>query len=128
MMAAASRGAHESERYREGDVIGILPTYDVTTANADVDLVIPTGMGWARNLLVVATGDVVVAVGGGSGTLSEIAFAWQLQKPIIGMAVAPGWSAKLGDAVLDERPRPPIRAAHSAEQAIALAEQALAGR
>jgi uncharacterized protein (TIGR00725 family) len=125
VMTAVSRGAHESEAYREGDVIGILPTYDAATANPHVDVVVPTGIGWARNLLVVATGDVVVAVGGGTGTLSELASAWQLGKPIIGMATAPGWSSKLAGSSLDERPRPPLMTASTAEEAIALARQAL---
>lgn len=126
VMTAVSRGAHESPRYREGDVVGILPTYDASTANPHVDLVIPTGIGWARNLLVVATGDVVVAVGGGTGTLSEMAFAWQLGKPIIGMATAPGWSAKLAGSAMDERPRPPVVTAASAEEAVEHAQRALA--
>ncbi|MBW2527391.1 MAG: TIGR00725 family protein [Deltaproteobacteria bacterium] len=118
VMAAVSRGAHQASSYREGDVLGILPTYDGDSANPHVDVVIPTGIGWARNLLVVASADVVVAVGGGSGTLSELAFAWQLQKPIIAMATAPGWSAKLGGSALDHRERPPVMAAQNAAEAI----------
>jgi uncharacterized protein (TIGR00725 family) len=121
VMAAVSRGAHESAAYREGDVVGVLPSYRAQDANPSVDIVIPTGIGFARNQIVVSMADVVVAVGGGSGTLSEIAFAWQLGKPLIGLSTVAGWSAKLAGTAVDPRPRAPIEAAHSAEEAVAKA-------
>ncbi len=128
VMEAVSRGAHQSERWREGDVVGIIPGYDGSEANPSVDIAIATGLGFARNLLVVATADVVVAVGGGSGTLSEMALGWQLGKPIIGLAAAKGWSAKLAGQALDGREREPVRAAETAEQAVALALEAVGRR
>ena len=76
VMEAACQGAHSSDNYREGATIGILPDSHDGAANRWVDNAIPTGMGLARNVLVIQSADVVVAVGGGSGTLSEIAFAW----------------------------------------------------
>jgi hypothetical protein len=85
VMEAASRGAHASERYREGDVIGVLPGYDRHEANASADVVIPTGLGHARNVVVVAMADVVIAVGGNAGTLSEIALAWKLDRALIAL-------------------------------------------
>jgi uncharacterized protein (TIGR00725 family) len=87
VMEAAARGAHQARRYREGDVIGILPGSDPALANPWVDIAVPTGMGHARNVLVVATADAVVAIGGGAGTLSEMALAWQLGRPLVGLLV-----------------------------------------
>lgn len=75
VMEASSRGARSAANWREGDVIGILPGYERRNANPFVDIVIPTGLGIARNVVVVASADVVVAIAGGSGTLSEIAIA-----------------------------------------------------
>jgi uncharacterized protein (TIGR00725 family) len=127
VMAAVARGARQSERWREGDVVGILPGYDATAASEHVDVVVPTGLGWARNVLVVAMADVVVAVGGGSGTLSELAYAWQLSKPIVGLAAVEGWSQKLGGERLDGRRSDPIWPAASPELAIAKALELVAG-
>lgn len=52
-------------------------------ANEYVDIVIPTGMGWARNQLIVNAADAIVSVAGGAGTLSELAYAWQSGKPVV---------------------------------------------
>jgi uncharacterized protein (TIGR00725 family) len=81
VMEAASRGASQAG----GTVIGILPTTDSADANQWVTHVIPTGIGQARNLAVVASGDAVIAVGGEWGTLSEIAFARRLDRPVIAL-------------------------------------------
>lgn len=120
VMAAVSRGARECEAHRDGDVVGILPSYDDKTANPWVDVVIATGMGVARNVVLVASADVVVAVGGGSGTLGELAVAWQLKKPIVALAVA-GWSTELGGRALDARRGDTIERATTAEEAVATA-------
>ncbi|MEW6075577.1 MAG: TIGR00725 family protein [Candidatus Omnitrophota bacterium] len=64
--------------------IGIIPTYDKNTANKYIDIVIPTGLGLARNVLVVKTADVVIALPGKAGTLSEIAYCLQFGVPVIG--------------------------------------------
>lgn len=123
VMEAACRGAHASERYREGDTIGVLPHFDPGEANPWVDIVIATGLDHARNGLV-ANADAVVAVGGGAGTLCEITFAWMYKRLIVALAV-PGWSADLGGRRLDHRDRCPdvpddqIFAATDAEHAIA---------
>lgn len=120
VMAAASRGGHESEHHRDGDIFGILPSYQAATANPWVDVVVATGMGIARNVVLVASADVVVAVGGGSGTLSEIAIAWQLGKPIVALDVD-GWSHKLADTSLDGRRPDRIARATTAAEAVAIA-------
>jgi uncharacterized protein (TIGR00725 family) len=121
VMEAVSRGAHRSASYREGDVVGILPTYDRQSANSAVDIVIPTGLGIARNVVLVSSADVVVAVGGGSGTLSEIAVAWQLGKPIVALAAVPGWAADLADRAIDDRRADRIASAATPAEAISLA-------
>ncbi|MCM8757472.1 MAG: TIGR00725 family protein [Candidatus Omnitrophica bacterium] len=66
-----------------GVTIGIIPGYDKNDANPYVDIVIPSGLGLARNVLVVKTADVVVALPGEYGTLSEIAYCLQFGIPVI---------------------------------------------
>ena len=68
-----------------GLTVGIIPTYAKKDANPFVDVVIPTGMGLARNALVVTSGDVVVALPGEAGTLSEIAYCLQFKIPVISL-------------------------------------------
>ena len=119
-MEAVSKGARESERYREGDVLGVLPGYNATAANEFVDIVIPTGMGLARNAVVTSTADVVVAIAGGAGTLSELAMAWQLGKRIIALGEA-GWAAKLAGQMIDTRRKESILAAQTVDEAISMA-------
>jgi uncharacterized protein (TIGR00725 family) len=126
VMEATSRGARSAANWRDGDVIGILPSYERSNANAFVDIVIPTGLGIARNVVVVATADVVVALAGGSGTLSEIAIAWQLGKPVIGLdlglGAVGGWGERAAGMTIDDRRGDEIRRARSVEEAIALAK------
>ena len=103
VMEAASRGA----RSRLGATIGILPGSDPDAANGWVQLVIPTGLGQARNTLVVAAARGVVAVGGGYGTLSEIAFALRAGKPVFGVGTwdVPGVESVTDAAAAVERLR-----------------------
>lgn len=77
MEAVCSGAASEG-----GRTIGILPGEDASAANPYVDIRIPTGMGTSRNRIVVLSGRVVIAVGGGYGTLSEVAFALQAGIPV----------------------------------------------
>ena len=79
VMEAASRGAADAG----GTVIGVLPTLATEDANPYVTHAIATGTGHARNLAVVASGEAVIAIGGEWGTLSEIAFARRLGKPVV---------------------------------------------
>ncbi len=81
VMEAASRGAAEAG----GTVLGILPTTEPEDANPHVTHAIATGIGHARNLAVVASGDAVIAIGGEWGTLSEIAFARRLERPVVAL-------------------------------------------
>ena len=80
-MEAACRGA----RSGGGATIGILPGLDRADANPYVDVAIPTGLGEARNALVVRAADAVIALGGGYGTLSEIALALKAGKRVVGV-------------------------------------------
>jgi uncharacterized protein (TIGR00725 family) len=68
-----------------GLTIGIIPSYNKEDANPYVDITIPTGLGLARNLLVVKSADAVVALPGEAGTLSEIAYCLQLGIPVISL-------------------------------------------
>lgn len=68
-----------------GVTIGIIPSYDENDANPFVDIVIPTGLGLARNVLVVKSADVVIALPGEAGTLSETAYALQFGIPVISL-------------------------------------------
>ena len=84
VMAAAARGAKEAG----GTTIGILPGRSPSEANEWIDHVVVTGLGHMRNFAVAASGDAVIAVGGQWGTLSEIAFAKILGRPVV--ALEPG--------------------------------------
>jgi hypothetical protein len=117
VMLGASRGARSAERYREGDVVGILPGDDPLAANEHVDIVISSGMGLARNVLVVQAADAVIAVGGASGTLSELALAWQIGKPIVALEVD-GYSGQFAGQRIDHRQRPKIEAAKTGDEAV----------
>jgi len=81
VMEAACRGA----RSRGGLTLGLLPGLDREAANGWVVVAVPTGLGEARNALVVRAADALVAIGGGWGTLSEIALALKTGVPVVGV-------------------------------------------
>lgn len=81
VMEAGCRGAKKAG----GMTIGILPGTNQKDANKYVDIPIPTGVGYARNIIIVNTSDSVIAVNGKFGTLSEIAFCLQFGVPVIGL-------------------------------------------
>lgn len=80
-MEAACRGA----KREGGATVGILPGAQRSEANRWVDVAVPTGLGEGRNLVIVRTADAVIAVGGEYGTLSELAFALRLGRPVVGL-------------------------------------------
>jgi uncharacterized protein (TIGR00725 family) len=100
VMESACRGATEARTANQcrdaseagGQTIGILPGDDRRAANPYVDVPIATGLGHARNALVVMNGDAVIAIDGGVGTLSEIGFAGVYDRPVAGLEThdAPG--------------------------------------
>jgi hypothetical protein len=81
VMAAASRGAHEAG----GTAIGLLPGTSRSEANEWVTIALPTGLGELRNGLIVRAADVLIAVGGAYGTLSEVALALATRVPVVGL-------------------------------------------
>jgi len=116
VMAAACRGA----RGVGATTLGFLPGADRGEANEWVSQPIPTGLGQGRNVLVALSADVVIAVGGSWGTLSEVAHARRAGRPVVTVS---GWQ------VLDATgmPMPDLVAADDAESAVAAAMAAISG-
>jgi uncharacterized protein (TIGR00725 family) len=81
VMEAAAKGV----KLVEGVTVGILPQDDTSHANQYIDIPIATGLGIGRNVIIARTADAFIAVGGEYGTLSEIAFALQMGKPVVGI-------------------------------------------
>jgi uncharacterized protein (TIGR00725 family) len=81
VMEAAAAGAQSAG----GHTVGILSGYDHSDANPHIEFVIATGMGQARNAIVVASAQAVVALEGEAGTLSEIGFALKLKRPVVAL-------------------------------------------
>jgi uncharacterized protein (TIGR00725 family) len=94
-MEAVCRGARQSIHNFPGQTIGILPGEDPAQANQWVDIPIVTGMGEARNIVIVNTADIVIAAGGGAGTLSELGFALKKNKKVLCITGFGGWAEKL---------------------------------
>lgn len=107
VMAAVAHGAKKTG----GLTIGILPSYEAATANQGITITIASGMGEARNILVVASADAVIALPGSHGTMSEVALALKLTKPVIGLRA---WANVPG-----------VQQAHTPEEAVELALAAL---
>lgn len=101
IMEAVCKGSHMSEKYIFGSTIGIIPEDNKVFANKYVDIVIPTGIGIARNIQIINTSDIIIAAGGGSGTLSEIAFAWQKGKYVLCHSEFTGWAKELSGKQID---------------------------
>lgn len=104
VMEAVFAGAKNSKKYIDGDTIAIVPSFDESSANEYADIVIPTGLDLMRNAIVV-NASAVVAIGGGAGTLAELAIAWSLYKLIVAYDNVDGWSAKIAGTQIDERIR-----------------------
>ncbi len=113
VMEAASKGAHE----HGGIVVGILPFDSFNGANEYCHIIIPTGIGFARNSMNVLSADVVISIGGKAGTLTELAYAWHYGKPIISCVFTGGWSTRIVDQPIDDRDNGGrIYPAHSVEE------------
>jgi uncharacterized protein (TIGR00725 family) len=114
VMEAASRGAHEAG----GLSIGIIPSADSSQANEYCDVVIATGLGKSRNFLVAYSGDAMIIVGGGAGTLIEAAIAYQVEKPIVAIRGSGGVADTLAGKYLDDRHTVAILGALDPEDAV----------
>ncbi len=99
VMEAICKGAKE----KGGLTIGIVPQPEKSMANKYVDIVIPCPFSQARNIVVILTGDICLAIGGKAGTLSEISFAWIYNKPIVALSSVNGWSSKIANQKIDDR-------------------------
>jgi len=108
VMEAACRGA----RNAGGLTVGVLPGVEAAEANPHVSVAIPTGMGQMRNVIIVMAARAVIAIGGGTGTLSEIGHALRLGRRVIGLRT---WDASIGGKPAE------VRAAATAEEAVRLA-------
>jgi uncharacterized protein (TIGR00725 family) len=119
VMEAVSRGAASAG----GTVIGIVPSTETAEANSYCTHVVATGVGHARNLAVVSSGDAVLAVGGEWGTLSEIAFARALGRTVVALR---SWNVS-GPGAMESAPG--IEVVSEPQAAVELAlEAAEAGR
>ena len=106
VMEAACKGAKE----KGGITMGILPSLDKGEANKYVDIALTTGLGLARNHLVVAASDASIALSGSTGTLSEISIALNIGKRVVIVNGSGGVSDKICDSLNDERIQRIIRA------------------
>ena len=109
VMEAACRGAHQAG----GLTIGILPGTDRASGNPHLTVALPTGLGQARNALVAQAGEAVIAIGGGAGTLSEIALAVKSGRQVVTLQ---SWRAQAGDGTWLG-----LRVAQDPEEAVSMA-------
>ena len=112
-MEAVCKGA---KKYN-GQTLGILPSKDPQEANAYIDISIPTGLGEGRNNLIVNTAHAIIFIAGGAGTLTEIALAWQAQKPMVALIPSGGWSQKLAGGKIDSTRSDQIHGVESPQEA-----------
>jgi uncharacterized protein (TIGR00725 family) len=113
VMEAACRGAKTAH----GLTVGLLPDSKLE-ANAFVDVPVPTGLGMRRNFLVVSAADVVIAIGGRWGTLSEICYAVIFEKPVVLVVGTGGCVDELAAGFLMKENRSFLHVASSAEEAV----------
>lgn len=122
VMEAASKGAKEAG----GLVIGVLPGRDRRSANAYVDIAMPTGLGTARNIIDARAADAVIMIGGAVGTLNELTIAYAEGKPIVILRGTGGWAERIEGVLyegqyLDDRHVVPIEFADTPAHAVDLA-------
>lgn len=110
VMEAAAKGAQQ----KGGLTIGILPAEDTSLANPYIDIPIATGIGEARNIIIVRSAEALIAIGKGFGTLSEISFALKMKKPLVGIET---WDVS-SQILSADKP------SEAVEKAIKLAEEA----
>jgi uncharacterized protein (TIGR00725 family) len=114
VMESACRGAKEYG----GITVGIIPQEDFFYANEFCDIVMCTGIGYARDFIVASSADGIIAVGGGVGTLIELSVGYMTRKVIVTIAGSGGVSDMYGGKFLDERQRVPVSIAKDAKTAV----------
>jgi uncharacterized protein (TIGR00725 family) len=97
VMEAASRGAKEAG----GLTLGFLPSMNKSTGNAFLDIVLPTGLGRARNLITARGCDAIVMIGGGCGTLNELTISYAEGRPVIILRGSGGWADRIEPVLYD---------------------------
>jgi uncharacterized protein (TIGR00725 family) len=114
VMESACKGARENN----GLTIGIIPQEEFSFANGFCDVVICTGIGFARDFIIASSADGIIAVGGGVGTLIEMAVGYMKKKAIVVIAGSGGVAETYAGKYLDERKRVPILVAKDARSAV----------
>lgn len=112
----ATRVAAERALAAGGTVVSIVPHDDINVADWPCSVLIPCGMGDARNLLMALAGDACLVIGGRAGTISEVCLAWLHKRPLLPLAGCGGWSDQLELNPPDERKNSPILPWSSVEQ------------
>lgn len=116
VMKAACHGARDGG----GLTVGIIPQNDASFANEYCDIVIPSGIGLARDFLTALAGDGVIIIGGASGTLSETCAAYMYKKPIVVIKNTGGVADKYADQYLDHRKHVKIIGVNTPKEAVKL--------
>lgn len=114
VMESACKGAKENM----GTTIGIIPQDEFSFANEFCDVVICTGIGFARDFIIATSADGIIAVGGGVGTLIEMAVGYMIKKTMVVIAGSGGVADTYGGKYFDERNRVPILVAKDARSAV----------
>lgn len=104
----ATRVAAERAVAAGGQVVSIIPPDSMPAADWPATVVIPCGMGDARNLLMALAGDACIVIGGRAGTISEVCLAWLHKRPLLPLTGCGGWSDDLLTHPPDERQNSPI--------------------
>jgi uncharacterized protein (TIGR00725 family) len=112
VMEAVSKGASQAG----GLTIGILPSVHHSDANPWCKVIIPTGIGHTRNSLTALSADIIISIGGKAGTLTEMAYAWIYNKPIIAVTRFGGWSEQVSGQKIDDRRSDNIIAVNSLQE------------
>jgi len=106
--AAATRVAAERALAAGGHVVSIVPHDNIALQDWPCSVLIPCGMGDARNLLMALAGDACLVIGGRAGTKSEVCLAWLHRRPLLPLTGCGGWSDQLERDPPDERGNSPI--------------------
>ena len=112
----ATRNAAEKALAAGGLVVSIVPSDDIGLKDWPCSVLIPSGMGDARNLLMALAGDACIVIGGRAGTISEVCLAWLHRRPLLPLTGCGGWSDQLERNPPDERANSRILSWSSIEQ------------
>lgn len=106
--SAATRVAAEQAVAAGGQVLSVIPESGMPAADWPATVVVPCGMGDARNLIMALAGDACIVIGGRAGTKSEVHLAWLHKRPLLPLVGCGGWSDELPSSPPDERENTPI--------------------